>query len=295
MDIFAKYGYICISMKPDIFNYLNFREFLKDHLGYVRSRNPAFRFQTLVEKYGLHSRSHYIDILNGRKLTKKFFDVYRQIGDLSGKEADYFRALVGYDQAQNDAEKMRHFHEILRLSPNLETVKLEQEAYRYFSAWYNPVMLSVLDLNRHERDHRKIAALFKPRITAIQARQALKTLTDLQFISWDKDRNVWNIHHQFLKSTDGARAAALRSFHKEMQRIGMQTYETDFENQTFSTLTLSTSIRTRNEIERMIADLRQSIMEKAKADAGPEVVTQVNFQIFSLSKTAMKKNDNGEG
>jgi uncharacterized protein (TIGR02147 family) len=284
------------SQKPDIFNYLNFREFLKDHLGYMRSKNPAFRFQTLVEKYGLSSRSHYIDILNGRKLTKKFSGIYQEICDvMSGKEADYFHALVGYDQAQNDAEKMRHFREILRLSPNLETVKLEQESYRYFSAWYNPVMLSVLDLNRHERDHRKIAALFKPKITAIQARQALKTLTDLQFISWDKDRNVWNIHHQFLKSTDGARAAALKCFHREMQRIGMQTYKTDFDNQTFSTLTLSTSIKTRNEIERMIADLRQSIMEKAKADADPEVVTQVNFQIFSLSKTVKKNKDDREG
>jgi uncharacterized protein (TIGR02147 family) len=283
------------NQKPDIFNYLNFREFLKDHLGYIRLKNPAFRFQTLVEKYGLSSRSHYIDILNGRKLTKKFSGVYRQICDLSGKEADYFQALVGYDQAQNDVEKTRHFHEILRLSPNLETVKLEQEAYRYFSAWYNPVMLSVLDLNRHERDHRKIAALFKPKITAIQARQALKTLTDLQFISWDKDRNVWNIHHQFLKSTDGAKAAALKSFHKEMQRIGMQTYKTDFDNQTFSTLTLSTSIKTKIEIERMVADLRQSIMEKVKADAYPEVVTQVNFQVFSLSKIVPENKHDREG
>jgi uncharacterized protein (TIGR02147 family) len=283
------------SQKPDIFNYLNFREFLKDHLGYLRRKNPAFRFQTLVEKYGFSSRSHYIDILNGRKLTKKFSARYLQICDLSGKEADYFHALAGYDQALNDAEKMRHFHEILRLSPNLETVKLEQTAYRYFSAWYNPVMLSVLDLNRHESDHRKIAAFFKPKITAIQARQALKTLIDLQFISWDKDRNVWNIHHQFLKSTDGARAAALKSFHKEMQRIGMKTYKTDFDNQAFSTLTLSTSIKTKNEIERMVADLRQSIMEKAKADADPEVVTQVNFQIFSLSKTVLKNKRDREG
>jgi uncharacterized protein (TIGR02147 family) len=283
------------SQKPDIFNYLNFREFLKDHLGYIRLKNPAFRFQTLVEKYGLCSRSHYIDILNGRKLTKKFSGRYLQICGLSGKEAGYFQALIGYDQAQNDAEKMRHFHEILRLSPNLETVKLEQEAYRYFSAWYNPVMLSVLDLNRHEQDHRKIAALFKPKITAIQVRQALKTLTDLQFISWDKDRNVWNIHHQFLKSTDGAKAAALKSFHKEMQRIGMQTYKTDFDNQTFSTLTLSTSIKTKIEIEHMVADLRQTIMEKVKADADPEVVTQVNFQIFSLSKIVPKNKHDREG
>jgi uncharacterized protein (TIGR02147 family) len=283
------------SPKPDIFNYLNFREFLKDHLGYMRSKNPAFRFQTLVEKYGLSSRSHYIDILNGRKLTKKFFGIYRQLCEINGKEADYFQSLVGYDQALNDAEKMRHFQEILRLSPNLATVKLEQEAYRYFSSWFNPVMLSILDLNRHEHDHRKIAALFKPKITAIQARQALKTLTDLQFISWDKDRNVWNIHHQFLKSTDGAKAAALKNFHKEMQQIGMKSYKTAFDDQTFSTLTLSTSIKTKIEIERMVADLRQAIMEKAKADADPEVVTQVNFQVFSLSKTVLKNKRDREG
>ena len=53
--------------RPIIFEYLNFREYLNDYLHYLRKKNPAFRFQTLVEKYGLHSRSHYIDISQGKK------------------------------------------------------------------------------------------------------------------------------------------------------------------------------------------------------------------------------------
>jgi hypothetical protein len=45
----------------------------------------------------------------------------------------------------------------------------------------------------------------------------------------------------------------------------------------------------------MVADLRQAIMEKAKADTDPEVVTQVNFQVFSLSKTVLKNKRDREG
>jgi uncharacterized protein (TIGR02147 family) len=93
-------------IKPDIFDYLNFREYLRDCLPYLRKQYPAFRFQTLVEKFGLKSRSHYIDIIKGRKLTDRFIKNYVEICGLSGKEAQYLEALVRYDQTKSASEKI---------------------------------------------------------------------------------------------------------------------------------------------------------------------------------------------
>ena len=118
---------------------------------------------------------------------------YKKICDLAGREAEYFEALVGYDQAKDDPERIRHFDTIVRLSPNLETIKLENEAYRYFSKWYYPVVLSVLDILKNERDHKKIAFFCKPRISAVSARNAIKALTELGFVSWDEGGNRWRL------------------------------------------------------------------------------------------------------
>jgi uncharacterized protein (TIGR02147 family) len=283
------------DQKPDVFAYLDFRVYCKDYLDFLRQARPAFRFQTLVEQYGLHSRSHYLDILKGRKLTKKFLPAYIALFEFDPLEAGYFKTLVDYGQAADGKEKARCFAAIQKRSPNLETVKLEQEAFSYFSRWYFPVMLSVLDLNKRERDHRKLAACFKPRISALEAKRALAELTGLGFISWNDARGEWNFHRKFLKSTDSALAAALGDFHRAMQHKGIAAYESDFEAQTFSSLTLSVSLKTKNEIDAMITNLRNAIMEKAKADLEPEVALHINFQSFEVSKPAAKTAGPGKG
>jgi uncharacterized protein (TIGR02147 family) len=232
--------------KPNIYDYINFREYLKDHLSYVRSTDGAFSFQILIDKYGLRSRSHFIDIINGRKLTDKFIASYQSICELTGSAAEYFQALVGYDQAKKDSDKLGCFATILRLSPNLETIKLENEAYRYFSKWYYPAILSLLDVHKRESDHRKIAKLLRPEISAVQARHAIKTLTELGFIGWDKRRKEWHFNHKFFKCTETAKAVAIKGFHEAVLHMGAEAYKNDFENQTFSTLTLSTSLKKKN-------------------------------------------------
>jgi uncharacterized protein (TIGR02147 family) len=280
-------------VRPDVFNYLDFRAYLKDFLKYMRMRNPAFRFQTLVEKFGLNSRSHYIDTMKGRRLTDKFIDSYLRICELEGKDADFFRAIVGYEQARTESEKTGYFNSIVALSPNLETVKLEQETYRYFSKWYHPVMLSLLDVHRQENDHRKLAKYIKPPISAVQAKRAIRLLEELSFISWDAAAGQWISYHKFFKCTDGAQAVALREFHRKMMEAGRNAYDRDYDGQNFSTLTLSASFETRRKIERLIVDFRKTLMDTIKEDSRSEVVIQINLQLFELSKLIRKKNARG--
>jgi uncharacterized protein (TIGR02147 family) len=237
----------------------------------------------------LRSRAHFIDIIKGRRLTDAFIDSYIRFCVLNGKAERYFRAIVGYDQARTSSEKTCFFNEILLLSPELEVVKLEQEAFLYFSKWYHPAMLSMLDIFKHETDHREIAKMFKPRISALQAKQAIQLLTELKFVSWDESRKQWLHHHKFFKCTEKIRAIALKDFHKKMIEAGRDAYENDFQRQDFSTLTLGVSPKMKKEIEDMVIAFRKSIMEKVKADADPRLVVQMNLQLFELSKPLGKK------
>jgi uncharacterized protein (TIGR02147 family) len=156
-------------------------------------------------------------------------------------------------------------------------------------------MLSLLDVHKNENDHRKLAKVLKPGISAIQAKQAIRLLVELGFISWDQTAGQWTFHHKFFKCTDGARAVSLREFHRNMLEAGRIAYENDYNAQHFSTLTLSTSLDTKKEIERMIVDFRTAIMEKVKADSRSEAVVQVNFHLFELSKTIRRKKEGTAG
>jgi uncharacterized protein (TIGR02147 family) len=275
---------INLCKKPDIFKYFDFRLYLSDLLTFFRQRDPGFTFQKLVDQYNLNSRSHYIDIINGRKLTRKFLPTYFQICELNDKEADYFKALVHYNQSKPSDDKRQHFQAIYTMASDLEIVKLESEVYDYFEHWYIPAMLSLVDINKSERDHRVLAKKLNPPITAIQARQAIDKLVNLNMISWNESRQEWLLHNKFFQCSSDAHATALKEYHKQMQKLGMSAYENDFNGQTFSTQTLSISNHLRNRIDEMILNTRKMILEEVKNDTTPEVVLQINFQTFYLSQ-----------
>ena len=270
--------------KPDIFKYFDFRLYLSDLLTFFRQRDPGFTFQKLVDQFSLNSRSHYIDIINGRKLTRKFFPIYIRICELNDKEAAYFKSLVLYNQSKPSDNKRQHFQAIYTMASDLEIVKLEGEVYEYFEHWYIPAMLSLIDINKSERDHRVLAKKLNPPITAIQARQAIEKLTNLNMISWNDSQQEWLLHNKFFQCSSDAHATALKEYHKQMQKLGMNAYDEDFNGQTFSTQTLSISSQLRNKIDEMIFNLRKMILEEVKKDTSPEVVLQVNFQTFYLSQ-----------
>jgi uncharacterized protein (TIGR02147 family) len=281
-------------LKPDILQYFNFRKFLADYLSCIRQRDPDFSFQHLVDNFGLKSRSHYLDILNGRKLTKRFLPIYERICEFDVKEARYFKTLVAFNQSKSVDEKKELFEKIIKLAPNLETVQLENEIYDYFQHWYIPAMISVLDIYKNESDHREIAKKFMPPITAVQARKALNVLKKLEFISWDKDKNEWIFLKKFFRCSSDSQVVALRQFHQEMHQLGEDAYMNQFDEQTFSTLTVSVSENIRKEIDVMIAELRRKVMDLAKEDKNPEVAVQVNFQTFLLSQRKNKLSKEGK-
>ncbi|MBF0431440.1 MAG: TIGR02147 family protein [Fibrobacteria bacterium] len=269
--------------KPDIFDYLDFRDYLKDVLDYIRGTQPDFSFQLLVSKYGLKSRSHYIDILKGRTLTKKFVPCYLNICGLSGKGAEYFNKLVVYSQTSNRATQTALFDEIVELSSNLETIKLEKDAYQYFARWTHPVLLSIIDLDRKEKDPAKLASKFKKKVSVWEVKRSLHTLIEMGFISWDNGKGEWCYHNRFLKCTDKTKSLALGHFHEKMLSQGLEAYTKDFENQEFSTLTLSMSKSTRDGISTMIAEMRKQILAMVKKDRNPQLVLQLNMQTFEHS------------
>jgi uncharacterized protein (TIGR02147 family) len=282
------------SQKPvlSVFNYIDFRSFLNDYLKHIRELQPAFSFNYLVTDFGFKSRSHLIDIIKGRPLSDKYIPSYLKFCKLDGNAAEYFRAIVGYHQARTDDAKSKCWEIIVRLSPNLKTIQLENEAYEYFSKWYHPVIISILDLNKKERDHRAIAKIFKPEISAVQARHAIATLQKLGFLEWDEAQSEWKFNNKFFSCTKDAHAAALRGFHDQMLKLGTEAYANDFKHQNFSTLTVSVSMKARKDIQEIIEDARKNILDRAKEDSGSEVATQINFQMFDLSKRIIKDNKN---
>jgi uncharacterized protein (TIGR02147 family) len=56
---------------PNIFNYLNYRDFLKDYYEEHKAKSPCFSYKYLANKAGFKSKSFFHEVITGKKNLSK--------------------------------------------------------------------------------------------------------------------------------------------------------------------------------------------------------------------------------
>lgn len=267
---------------PDIYQYQNFRDYLKDVFEYKKIYTEGFSLRTLAKEMGLSTHAHFFDVMYGRTLTDKFLPKYVKWLKLDDKQQRYLSALVAYDQAKRESEKRLAFNEMIKLSPELETLQMGARYVRFFEKWYQPILLALLTLHPRERDPELLARLFQPRIKPKEVDEALTLLQEYELVSWDEAKGMWILQNRFLKSEDTSRKMALQPYHRKMQELGIHHYENHYEQQQFASMTLATTTETVLKVRDIIRKCRQEIMDTVRQDPGEELLMQVNMQTFEI-------------
>lgn len=105
--------------KPQIFNYLDYRLYLADTYNYYKETTTYFSYRYFSSKAGINSSSFLKLVIEGKRgLTDETCEKFIHALRLWGKEGDFFRILVKYNQAKTPQEKLRNFKD-------LETIKAE--------------------------------------------------------------------------------------------------------------------------------------------------------------------------
>ena len=98
-----------------IFDYLDYREFLRDRYAARKLQSNSFSFRFISGKLGLDPGS-LSGILKGRrKLDPALAGALAQVFGLSEYEKEYFEALVLFCQAKNHTERTLLLEKLLRL------------------------------------------------------------------------------------------------------------------------------------------------------------------------------------
>lgn len=99
-----------------IFEYLDYRGFLRDRLLEIKRRNPAFSLRAFNRLAGFRSSATLKLVMDGKR--NLAVDGIRRIArgfKLSEDESRYFRFLVFFNQAKDHEERDFHFQEINKL------------------------------------------------------------------------------------------------------------------------------------------------------------------------------------
>lgn len=271
------------SNRPNIFEYDDFRGFLKDFTDYLRTQNK-FSVRKFSEQVGFKSSGFLNLIMSGkRKLSE---DNMTKVGlalELRRNEFHYFESLVRFNQANDTIEKGRLYEELMKFKGFHQSRKLSQEQYKYLSNWYMVVLLQALK-------YKSFSALSPAKMSKIigvserKILDGLETLEKLGFIKRTAFR--WKALEAIVEMPKQLTDVNFSKFHHDMIDKALRSLEIDSEEKRmFSTMTLTLTNKQIYELQTRFFEfvLKMSTQFEDEED-DPDAVYQVNIQCFPLIK-----------
>src|SRR5262245_2941178 len=108
-------------LKPNIFDYLNYRKFLGDFYTINKQNDPSFSLRSFSRRAGLKSYNYLKLVSDGkRRLSESMLPEFVKGLKLNTTEEAYMRELLHLDRCEKLDEKSESFQRLLKLRPGTE-------------------------------------------------------------------------------------------------------------------------------------------------------------------------------
>jgi uncharacterized protein (TIGR02147 family) len=273
----------------NIFEYTDFRRYLKDSLDQGKKKNAAFSHRFLARELGLLTPNLILLVIQGkRNLTPTVAFKLSRFLKHTKKEAQYFEHMASFLQAKTHDERDRHYVAMLELRRNLKTAILEKQQYEYYNNWYNPAVRELVTGPDFSGDLKALAKKLSPAITPEQAGRSVELLLSLGLIK--KSGSRYQQTSPLVSTGPVVDSVAVANFHRKTALLAAESFDRHTrQERTITSCTVTLSEVHFQQLKREIADLRQKALELAEAPDKTNRVYQLNLQLFPMSKSAKKE------
>jgi uncharacterized protein (TIGR02147 family) len=279
---------------PDVFEYSDYHEFLRDWVERERVRRPSFSYQWLANRAGIKSRSFLRLVCVGEKdLSKASALRIAQAMGLEGPRAEFFLVLVDLNNADDTREKALHLERLGRIAPPSRRTTLSVQQYELFETWWMIPLWEILCACDWKDDWARVASRLEPPISVADVRHGVELLLGLELLEKTGDgryvRRETSLHTQ-----DEVRSKAVRRYQETMlERAREALLRIPQDERHISTLTMGVDEAGYRRIQERIRAFRSEIVDIAQAQSGVDRVIQINLQVFPLSKVPLDPLEQG--
>ncbi|MBN1578712.1 MAG: TIGR02147 family protein [Chitinispirillaceae bacterium] len=268
----------------DIYSYADYRLYLKDYYTFHKAENPAFSYRYLARKAGVNSSAFFKFIIEGkRNLTKQTVLKIAAALKFDENEREYFENLVFFNQAETVKERDHFFSRLVQQQKVKKAARIGEDYYEYFSAWHHCVIRELVAMIDFNDNWELLGKLVKPRISAKQAKQSVELLLKLGFL--EKNNGRYKQTEPVVSTGYGIKAHQVVRFQIEMLKNAIEAFTGSDESQRLnSSTTFGISGALYAQFIAMIRDFRLKLMELARNDRNPEMVYQLNLNLFPVSE-----------
>lgn len=272
------------SVAPRVYDYGNYRVYLRDFYRWNKAQNPAFSLRFFAGRAGLKSYNYLKFVIDGkRRLTPTFIAPFAKALKLGSGERQYFEKLIEFTDEVSSERKQRLHEELARLRVPSGKTTLPSSMNAVYGT---PEILQILELTEvdgYDGSVKWIAA--RMRMPQAKVREALKVLVEANLLV--NKGGVLRKSHRLLDSKDEVLQETITAYHSKVLLQGARkVFEQNVDEREFGTIAFSLSDSELAALKGKIKAFREEIFRFIdQADPDPaKAVYQFGIQLFRASE-----------
>ncbi len=272
-----------MNIASNIYNFSDYREFLKDRYRQLKESDPVFSFRNFSKQAGFGSPNYLKLVMDAkRNLSFEAIAKFAKGLRLDNHEGEFFRYMVEANQCDVPAKKQVFEAKLLYLRELFKVKMMIPELYDYYHDWYHSAIREMVIKGKIKNDPGSIAASLVPTISMEQAAGSIALLTQLKFVivsgeGWLESNEPTDIDTKSIE-------LAQKIHYEQMAELAAQSlYTQGPETQDYGAITLSLPPEKVRELKEK---LHQIIAQVAGTHSHnpSDAVYQLNIQLFAMTK-----------
>lgn len=274
----------------NIFKYVDFRKFLQERFLWLKKNRRGVTHRSLCKKGGFNSPNFLKLVMDGkRNLSEQSLSGVCQAFELEGKEVEFFKTLVLFNQAKKVGAKDKAYENLKSLRRDLSNQHMGHGQMDYLEKWHHVAIRELVETTDFQENPEWISEKLKKKISPSQAKKSLEMLEKLGLIQRDEKGKIKSKQAALTTGNEVASLAAFR-YHRDMIQKALEALqEAKAHEREISSLTISVSQELFLEIQERIRNFRKEILALANENEKADSIYQLNFQLFNLTETLWDK------
>lgn len=266
----------------DVFQYLDYREYLKDIYEEKKTATPFFSYRYFAIKIGINY-SILIRIINkSLHLSAKKIGGVIKACNLGEKEGQYFEVLVSFNKAKDAKSAQIYFDKLLSIQSFRQDVLVANQ-FKFFKKWYFCALWTLLQTTPFTGNFKELGSKLNPELSVKETKVAIALLVSLGLVKKDAQGTYHAIHSNI---TTGAswHSLAIAKYQKAMIKLGYESLNRfPKKERDVSTVTINIPRDSMEEIREYVGNFRRSMIKLAESYQEKGSVYQMNIQLFPLT------------
>ena len=271
-------------MKPNIQNYHDYLEFLKDWTKYLKEQESGFSLRKIAKEAGI--ASGYLPMCFSRKrtLSLKIYEKIKPFLKLSVKEKRFLDLLRIIAESEIPSQRVQALTDLQKLSDYKKNNHSELEAHQYLSRWYYVAIRELVHLPDFKEDPVWIQERLRGRLSQKEVSEGLQFLISFGFILKDSSAK-FKVAEKQLRCHDGVYKISLGEFHRQMLDIAkVSIEEIPREQRLLLGHTVSLSKENFDKVQEILAEAISKIESVDSKPQSESEVYQIEVAAFPLTK-----------